>query len=83
MKESISKVDKNVVSLVGTISHRKGEVVVRIQQKFQLLYPYFYTCPIAHWTSLQLENTSTIEMNTDGKSLHFHGPEKAIKLAKK
>ena len=74
---------KNAVSLVRTNSHCKGEVVVHVQQKFPLLYPYFYPCPIALWTSLQLENMSSIEMNTDWKFLHFHGTEKAIKLAKK
>ena len=73
-KEPINKVDKNAASLVPTSSHYKGVVVVHVQQKFPLLYPYFYHCPIALWTSLQLENKPTIEMNTDWKSLHFHGP---------
>ena len=81
MKEPINKVD--FFFLVRTNSHCKGEVVVQVQQKFPLFYLYFYPCPITLWTSLQLENTSTIEMNTDWKSLHFHGPEQAIKLAKK
>ena len=75
--------DKNAVSLVHTNSHCKEEAVVHVQQKFPLLHPYFYPCPIVLWTSLQLENTSTTEMNTDWKSLHFHGPDKDIKLAKK
>ena len=83
MKEPIKKVDKNAVSLVHTSSHCKGEVVVHVQQKFPLLYPYFYSCLIVIWTSLLLEIMSTIEMNTDWKSLHFYGHEKAIKLAKK
>ena len=61
--------DKNAVSLIRTNSHCKGEVVVHVKQKFPLLYPYFYPCPIALWTSLQLENMSTIEMNTDWKTL--------------
>ena len=82
MKEPIKKVDKNAVSLVRTNSHCKGEVVVHIQQKFPLLHPYFYLCPLL-WTSLQLEHMSTIEMNTDWKSLHFHGPANTIKLVKK
>ena len=68
--------------MVRTNSQCKGELVVHVQQKFPLLYPYFYPCPIALWTTLQLENMSIIEMNTDWKSLNFHGPEKAIKLAK-
>ena len=82
--------NKNALSLVPTSSHYKGEVVVHVQQKFPLLYPYFYGCPIALCTSLQLENTSTIEMNTDWISIfmeileiHFYGLERAIKLAKK
>ena len=48
-----------------------------------MIVSIFLSCPIALWTSLQLENRSVIEMNTDWKSLHFHGPEKTIKLAKK
>ena len=75
--------DKNAVSSVLTNSHCKEVVVVLEQKKFPLSYRYFYHCLIALWTPLQLENTSAIEMNTDWKSLHFHGPEKAIKLAKK
>ena len=86
VKEPNNKVDKNALSLVPTNSHCKGEVVVHVQQKFPLLYPYFYGCPIALWTSLQLENTSTIEMNTDGISIFMEIleiPERVIKLAKK
>ena len=83
MKEPIKKLDKNAVSLVCTNSDSKGEVVVRVQQKIPLLNPYFYPCPIVLWPSLQLENMPAIEMNMDWISLHFHGPEKAIKLAKK
>ena len=81
--------DRDAVSLVWTNSHYKEEVVVRVQQKSPWLYPYSYPCAIAYWTSLQLENTLTIEINTDWKTatnlqyLHFHRPEKAIKLAKK
>ena len=82
--------NKNALSLVPTNSHYKGEVVVHVQQKFPLLYPYFYGCPIALCTSLRLENTSTMEMNTDWISIfmeileiHFYGLERAIKLAKK
>ena len=77
------EVDKNAGSLVHTNYHCKEEEVVHVLQKFPLLYPYFYPWPIALWTSLQLENTSTVEINTDWKSLHFDGPEKAIKLAKR
>ena len=65
MKEPINKMDKNDVSLVCTNSHCKGKVVFYVQQKSRLLYPCFYPCPIVLWTSLQLENTSIIEMNTD------------------
>ena len=44
------------------------------QQKSPWLYPYFYPCLIALWESLQLENMSTIEMNTDWKSLEIYNP---------
>ena len=74
MKEPTNKVDKNDVSLVRTNSHCKGEVVVHVQQKSPWLYPYFYPCPIALWASLQPENTSTIEMNTDWKFLQIYNP---------
>ena len=77
-KEPINKVDKNAASLVRTNSHCKREAVAHVQQKFPLLYPYFYPCLIALWRSLQLENTTTTAMNTDCKSLHSHGPEKAM-----
>ena len=69
VKEPINRVDKNAVSLVCTNSHCRWEVVVHVQQKSSWLYPYFYPCPIALWSSLLLENTSTIEMNTDWKFL--------------
>ena len=82
--------DKNAIFLVRTNSHCKGEVIVHVQQKFPLLYPYFYGCPIALWSSLQLEIMSTTEMNTDWESnfmeilgIHFYVLERAIKLAKK
>ena len=39
---------------------------------YPYLYPYFYPCPIALWTSLHLENMSTIGMNTDWKSLQIY-----------
>ena len=74
MKEPINKVEKNAVSLVHANSHCKEEVVLHVQQKSPLLYSYFYPCPIALWTSLQLENTSIIEMNTDWKSLQIYNP---------
>ena len=55
-------------------------------EKFPLLYPYFYPCPTALWTSLLLENNHKdeygLEIPTNLQSLRFHGPEKAIKLAK-
>ena len=52
----------------------KGEGVVHVQQKSSWLHRYFYPCPIVLWTSLQLENMSTIEMNTDWKSLQIYNP---------
>ena len=42
------------------------------------------SCSVALWTYLQLGNASTMEVNTDWKSLQlffFYGREKIIKLA--
>ena len=90
VKEPNNKVGKNAIFLVRTNSHYKREVIVHVQQKFPLLYPYFYGCPIALWTSLQLEIMSATEMNTDWESIfmeilgiHFYVLEKAIKLKSK
>ena len=33
--------------------------------KYPRLYQCFYPCPIGVWTSLQLENASTMEVNKD------------------
>ena len=52
----------------------RGEVVVHVLQKSPFLYPYFYPFPIALWASLQLENNSIIDMNTDWKSLQIYDP---------
>ena len=82
MKEPINKVDNNVVSLIRTSSLCKEEVVVHVQQIF-INVSIFLSLSITLWTSLQLENMLTIEMNTDWKSLHFRGPEQAIEPAKK
>ena len=73
MKEPINEVDKNAVALVRTNSQCEGEVV-HVQQKSPLLYPLFCPCPIALWASLQLENTSTIAMNTDRNFLQIYNP---------
>ena len=56
-KEPINKAEKNANSLVHTNPHCKGEGVVDVQQKSSWLHQYFYPCPIALWTSLQLEKT--------------------------
>ena len=40
-------------------------------KKSPWLYPYFCSCLIALLTSLQLENTSVMDVNTDCKSLQF------------
>ena len=72
MKEPPNEVNKNAFSLVRTNSHCKGYVIVHVQQKSLWLYLYFYSCHIALWTSLQLENTSTTDMNTDWKPLQIY-----------
>ena len=82
MKEPVSEVDKNPVSLVRTNSHCRGEVVVHVPRKYPSLYPYFYLCPIALWASLQPENTSTIEMNPDWKFLQIYNPYIFMELKK-
>ena len=86
MEEPINEVDKNAVSLVGTNSHCRGEVIVYVQQKSPWLYQYFYPCPIALWASgkhVKHRHEIGLEIHTNIQSLHFHGTEKAIKLAKK
>ena len=57
VKKQTIKVDKNAVAVVHSNSHCKEEVVG--------------ICPIALWTSLLLENASTMEVNTDWKSLQI------------
>ena len=47
--------DKNVVAVILTNSDRKEEVVGYVQYKFP--------CSIAFWTSLQLGNAPTMEVN--------------------
>ena len=68
------RIGRDAISLVRNNSHCKEEVVACVQQKSPWLYPYFYPCPIAFWTSLQLENTSTIEINTDWQPLQIYNP---------
>ena len=87
MRERVNQRSGQECCLVRTNSHCKREVVVHVQQKSPGLYLYFNPCPIAFWTSLQLENMSTIEINTDWKSLQIPTfswtSEKTIKLVKK
>ena len=71
VKKSTKKKEKNTVAVVRTNSHYKEEVVGHVQQKSPWLYPCFYPCPIVLWTSLQLVNAWTIEVNTDWKSLQI------------
>ena len=64
----------------------KEEVIGHVQQKSPWLYSCFYPFPVALWTSLQLVNASTMEVNKNWKSLsnfQFYELDKAIKLAKK
>ena len=53
LKEPTNEVDKNVVAVVRTNSHCKGEVVGYLLQKYSCLYPCFYPCPITLLASLQ------------------------------
>ena len=73
----------DAVSLAHTNSYGK-EVVVHVQKKSTWLYPYFYPCPIfATGKHVNHRDKYGLETATNLQSLHFHGPEKAIKLAKK
>ena len=69
VKKPADEVDKNGVAVVRANSHYKQEVVGHEQQKYPLLHPCFYPCPIVLWTSLRLGNWLTMEVNTDWKSL--------------
>ena len=81
VKEPINKMDKDVVAVVRTNSHCQEEVVSHVQQKSPWLYPCFYSCSTALWTSLlQLGNTSNMEVNTNWNflgifiSMNLKGP---------
>ena len=70
--QSVSEVDKNAVAMVRTNSHSKEGVVGHAQQKSPRLYScFFLSLLLAFWTSLQLGNSSTIEVNMDWKSLRI------------
>lgn len=80
MKEPINEVDKEVVAVVDTDYHCEEKVVGHVQQKFQLLYPYWYPCPIILWKRVNYGSQRGLEIPT---KFHFCGPGKSIKLAKK
>ena len=63
--------EKNAFAVVRTNSQCEKEMVGAVQQKSPLLYLCFYPCTVALWTCLQLGNASTMEVNTDWKSLQF------------
>ena len=63
--------EKNAFAVVRTNSQCEKEMVGAVQQKSPLLYLCFYPCTVALWTYLQLGNASTMEVNTDWKSLQF------------
>ena len=63
--------EKNAFAVVRTNSQCEKEMVGAVQQKSPLLYLCFYPCTVALWTYLQLGNASTMELNTDWKSLQF------------
>lgn len=64
VKEQTKKVDMNVVAVVYTNCHSKEAVIGHVPEKSPGLYPCFYPCSVAHWTSLQLGSASTMEVNT-------------------
>ena len=63
--------EKNAFAVVRSNSQCEKEMVGAVQQKSPLLYLCFYPCTVALWTYLQLGNASTMEVNTDWKSLQF------------
>ena len=63
--------EKNAFAVVRTNSQCEKEMVGAVQQKSPLLYLCFDPCTVALWTYLQLGNASTMEVNTDWKSLQF------------
>ena len=71
VKKPTNEVCKNAVAVVRSNSYCREEVVGHVQQISPWLYPCFYACPIALWTSLQLGNASTMEVNTDWKPLQI------------
>ena len=70
MKEPTSEVDKNAVAVVRTNSHCTEEVVCHGQQTRHDCI-HFYPYPVILWISLQLKNASTMEVNTDWKSMRI------------
>ena len=77
--------EKNAFAVVRSNSQCEKEMVGAVQQKSPLLYLCFYPCTVALWTYLQLGNASTMEVNTDWKSLQFffYGPEEIRKDRRK
>ena len=61
-----TKVDKNPAAVVWINSHCTEKVVGHVQHCTCIIVSWFYPCPIALWTSLQIRN---MEVNRDWKSL--------------
>ena len=88
LKEPINKVDKNVVSLVRTNSHCKGEVLVHVQQKSMIVslflcLPHYTLDTFATGKHVNHRDKYVLVISKNLQSLHFYRPEKTIKLAKK
>ena len=85
MKEPFKEVDKNVVSLVRTNSHCKEGLVVEISMTVSI-FLFLSHCMLDIFATVKHVNHRDeygLEAPTKLQSLFFHGPEKAIKLAKK
>ena len=82
VKEPIDEVGKNAIVVARTNSHRKQELLAMCNMNIPMTVSIFCICPIVRWTSLQLENLSTVEVSIP-VNFHFYGSEKAIKLVKK
>ena len=65
-----NEVGKNTVAVVCTNSHCNEEVT-HVTQNIFMFVSMFLSLSLSLWTSLQLGNASTMEVNTNWKSLRI------------
>ena len=66
-----NEVGKNTVAVVRSNSHCNDEVVDHVTQNIFMFVSMFLSLSLSLWTSLQLGNASTMEVNTNWKSLRI------------